>query len=50
MKTQINLLIDQTNTNDYVGPGKYDVNIKNKPKSILNIIINIFLNIQTIII
>ena len=32
----LNLLIDQTNTNDYVGPGKYDVNIKNKPKSILN--------------
>ena len=32
----LNLLIDQTNTNEYVGPGKYDINITNKPKSILN--------------
>ena len=31
----LNLLIDKTNTKEYMGPGKYDVNLVQKPKSIL---------------
>ena len=33
---KLNLLIDKTNTNEYIGPGKYDINTKYKPKSILD--------------
>ena len=31
----LNLLIDRTNTKEYIGPGRYNIKLKNKPKSIL---------------
>lgn len=31
----LNLLIEKTNTPEYIGPGRYNINIPHKPKSIL---------------
>ena len=35
-KKKLNLLIDKTNTDEYIGPGKYDIITKYNPKSILD--------------
>ena len=32
----LNLLIDKTNTNEYIGPGRYDIKLINRPKNILD--------------
>ena len=31
----LNLLIDKTNSNEYIGPGRYDIKLTRKPKGIL---------------